>query len=264
MALNGIAALKGIIESTKAYAAAQWLLNIAMDANPIGIVIIALAALAAGLIYVYTQSEEFRSYMSTAWDYVKIGALTMVKWIIQGFQFMANTWLYVVGALLDGAARAFGWVPGIGPMLQGAAKKFGEFKTAANAQLDAIQNSIDVQINTATADAQLEALHREFLSKGWTVTATANVNMVYSGNGQVTPHAAAGGFQRAGVPVLVGENHPEVFIPKTDGYISPHRPSGDMGGSQKSAPTVNIEHYHEGSNSPAQVASELMFRARFA
>jgi hypothetical protein len=68
---------------------------------------------------------------------------------------------------------------------------------------------------------------------------------------------------QAGVPTIVGENHPEVFIPQTDGYISPHRPSGDMGGMQKSGPVVNIEHYHEGSKSVAQIGAELMFRARF-
>jgi hypothetical protein len=55
-----------------------------------------------------------------------------------------------------------------------------------------------------------------------------------------------------------------MFIPKTDGYISPHRPAGDMGGSQRTAPVVHIENYNEASKSPAQIASELMFRARFA
>lgn len=45
--------------------AAQWLLNAALDANPIGIVVIALAALAVGLIYAYRHSQVFRDAISS-------------------------------------------------------------------------------------------------------------------------------------------------------------------------------------------------------
>ena len=41
--------------------AAQWLLNAAMDANPIMLIVIAIAALAAGLVYAYQHSETFRT-----------------------------------------------------------------------------------------------------------------------------------------------------------------------------------------------------------
>jgi hypothetical protein len=45
----------------------QWLLNIAMDANPIGLVIIAVAALAAGLIWAYQNVGWFRDAVNGAW-----------------------------------------------------------------------------------------------------------------------------------------------------------------------------------------------------
>jgi hypothetical protein len=47
--------------ATGVYTAAQWLLNAALTANPIGIVVVALAGLTAGLVYAYNNSETFRS-----------------------------------------------------------------------------------------------------------------------------------------------------------------------------------------------------------
>ena len=202
---SGIGAFRVITGVVRAYTAVQTLLNIVMAANPIGIVIIAIAALAAGLIYAYNTSETFRSYVSTAFSMVKIGALTLAKVAVTAFQFLANVFMTVVGAILDGAAKAFGWVPGIGPKLQGAATEFGKFRDSANAKLDAIKDDIDVKINTEQANIALEALHREFINKGWTVTAEVNTRMVYGGNGKLVPAHASGGPVGPGLHV-VGDN----------------------------------------------------------
>lgn len=48
----------------KIASAAQWLLNAAMDANPIGIIIIAITALIAILAYLYFNNEEVRKAMN--------------------------------------------------------------------------------------------------------------------------------------------------------------------------------------------------------
>lgn len=58
---------------------------------------------------------------------------------------------------------------------------------------------VTVNAATAAASAAIEALHREFMNKGWTLTATARVNMVYVGGGQTAPAArASGGLIPAG------------------------------------------------------------------
>lgn len=46
----------------------QWLLNVAMSANPIGLVIAAVAALAAGVIYCWNKFAGFRAVVLTVWD----------------------------------------------------------------------------------------------------------------------------------------------------------------------------------------------------
>jgi predicted transcriptional regulator len=52
--------------------AAQWALNVAMDANPIGLIVAAAVALGAG-IYALTQHfGGFTNAMSAAWDFMKV------------------------------------------------------------------------------------------------------------------------------------------------------------------------------------------------
>lgn len=56
---------------TAAWAAGQWLLNAALTANPIGIVIVAVAALVAGIIYAWNNCETFRNVVISVWEGIK-------------------------------------------------------------------------------------------------------------------------------------------------------------------------------------------------
>lgn len=58
--------LATVAAATRAATVAQWLLNAALTANPIGVVVVALAALAAGLIFAYRHSERFRAIVDGA------------------------------------------------------------------------------------------------------------------------------------------------------------------------------------------------------
>jgi hypothetical protein len=68
--------------ATKAWAAAQWLLNVALDANPIGLVVIAIAALVAGVIYAYKHSETFRNIVLAVWGAVKTAIAAFGNWFM--------------------------------------------------------------------------------------------------------------------------------------------------------------------------------------
>jgi hypothetical protein len=52
---------------TKIMAGAQWLLNIAMDANPIGLVVIAIAAIIAIIVICTIKFKSFRDFWKAAW-----------------------------------------------------------------------------------------------------------------------------------------------------------------------------------------------------
>jgi hypothetical protein len=57
--------------AAKVAAAAQWLLNAAMEANPIGIVVIAIVALVAILVTLWNTNKGFRDFWISAWDDMK-------------------------------------------------------------------------------------------------------------------------------------------------------------------------------------------------
>lgn len=59
--------------ATKIWAAGQWVLNAALSANPIGLVIAAVVALVGGIVLAYKNSETFRNVVTTAWEAIKLG-----------------------------------------------------------------------------------------------------------------------------------------------------------------------------------------------
>jgi hypothetical protein len=142
---------KAIAVATGVWTAAQWLLNVALTANPIGLVIAAAALLAAGFVILWKRSETFRTIVTASFNGFKLVALTVITFV----------WKLISGFfqnLLDGAARAFGWVPGLGPKLQAAAKWFGEFRDSVNNKLDGLKDqSIGVDIKYSSKGVNLSA-----------------------------------------------------------------------------------------------------------
>jgi len=57
--------------ATEAWTAIQWALDAAMDANPIGLVVVAIAALVAGVIYAYTHFKTFHKIIDTIFSWIK-------------------------------------------------------------------------------------------------------------------------------------------------------------------------------------------------
>lgn len=83
--------------AAKAQAAAQWLLNAAMDANPITLIIIALVALAAGFAYLWTHSAGFRDFWISAWHDIQGAAETVWGWLQDAFHGIMSLVDTVVG-----------------------------------------------------------------------------------------------------------------------------------------------------------------------
>jgi hypothetical protein len=129
--------------ATLAVTAAQWLLNAAMTANPIGIVVVAVAALAAGLVLLWQNSETFRTIVTAAFNAVLGVVQTVVAWITDAFGklgvILAAPWkvfqdavakaVAAVRSIIDSMAK---WIDGIFAGIRAAAKTIGDAVDAVN------------------------------------------------------------------------------------------------------------------------------------
>ena len=81
-----ITADKARAVATKASAAAQWLLNAAMTANPIGIIITLIVALVAGFVLLYKNNKTFHDFIVNSWKIIKQVVSESIAAIIGFFQ----------------------------------------------------------------------------------------------------------------------------------------------------------------------------------
>jgi phage-related protein len=86
-----IPALKNGVTWIKSTTVAQKALNIAMRANPIGLVITALVLLGVGLVALYKKSETFRNIVNGAFGSVKTVAVGVFNWIRNNWKTIFNT-----------------------------------------------------------------------------------------------------------------------------------------------------------------------------
>jgi hypothetical protein len=177
-----------IIAALKTWAIVQGVLNAVMSANPIGLVVVAIAALVGGLVYAYKHSDRFRQIVDAAfkivaasgkfmweavlkpvfgllaatfqfvwkraqfWSGVLIAAFNALKGpAVTVFRFIINVMFGFIDSMLTGAAKAFGWIPGIGPKLKNAAREFNTFKNSVNNALDGLKDQ------TITVTAKLNS-----------------------------------------------------------------------------------------------------------
>lgn len=143
------AVMKVVAVATKAWAAAQALLNLVMAANPFVLVAALVIGLSVAFIVAYKKSETFRNAIGEAWKFIKNAFIT-------GIQFITGAFLGFVSMLLNGAAKAFQFVPGLGPKLQKAAAEFDQFKDRVNESLERIKDkdvTVGIKLDQGAQDA---------------------------------------------------------------------------------------------------------------
>lgn len=123
--------------------------------------------------------------------------------VLPGIRIFVRLALDQFGAIVNGAASAFGWIPGIGPRLQGAAKQFNSFRAEVNRALDGI---VDRNI---TITARYRAVGDVGIVTGRGTSSGSMKVLARAGGGPVD----------AGRPYLVGEQGPELFTPMRAGQI---------------------------------------------
>lgn len=109
-----------VVAAVKIWRAAQMLLNAVLAANPIGIVIVAVALLAAGLVMAYRKSETFRNIVNGAFQAVRGGVNALVDVVQNAVARWNDRWDNAVATVraIPGIIR--GIFSGIGSALYGA------------------------------------------------------------------------------------------------------------------------------------------------
>lgn len=116
------AAQKAWLAVTKTATAVQWAFNVAMSANPIGLVIVAIVALVAALVIAYKKSETFRKIVDGAFHAVAAAA----KW---AFNWIKDHWKLILAILTGPVGIAVGLI----------IKYWGKIKSGAGKVLDWIK-----------------------------------------------------------------------------------------------------------------------------
>lgn len=114
LTMNVANMIMGVVNSFKAFKAAnegatvaQWALNAAMNANPIGIVVAAIAGLIAAFVLLWQNCEGFRNFWIGLWDGLKNAAKAVADWFVQAFSDVGKFFSDLWSGFSDGAKKAW-------------------------------------------------------------------------------------------------------------------------------------------------------------
>ena len=148
----------------KIVAAGQAALNAVMSANPVALVVLAIAALVAGLIALYNRSESFRKVVDELWDGLKRVASVVYNSVITAFERCLNT--------VQTLWKTFKQLVGLGGELEeegGKVAAAGEEMASANEgaakSTDELNNELDQQGKSLATIAGLEERLNELKQK---------------------------------------------------------------------------------------------------
>jgi phage-related protein len=145
-ALKAYEAIQLIVKAaTIAWTGAQIALNVALDANPIGLIVIAIGALVTALVLAYTHSQTFRNIVQAAMAAVEVAVRAVGD---------AFVWLY------NAASSAFNWIVDHWRLAAFALGPIGALLVVIADHFDAIRNAATDAFNTiaASINAAIDAV----------------------------------------------------------------------------------------------------------
>lgn len=157
VALKAYNAISGLVQiATKAWAAAQLLLNVVMDANPFGLIVIAIAALVAGIVWVATQTTFFQTIwkamttaIGAAWNWLWNTVIQpVVNFIVAYIRVMAAVFSWLYGGIIKpvftaiGAVFSWWWNTIVSPIARFVIGAVHSIGSAVGAVFGAIGNTI--------------------------------------------------------------------------------------------------------------------------
>jgi phage-related protein len=237
------AVIKIITIVTAAWEAVQLLLNIALIANPIGIVIMAIAALIAVIILIINNLDFFRGIWDAVWKWASDIITDVVTWFhdrwndVMGWfkgiwdavsQWWNTLWLKI-GAFVGvcvGIVKQ--WWSGAVDNIKGFFRGLGDFVSGI---WSGIVSGAKSAVNTAIR------LVNGIIHGVNNVSGLVGIPAIPD-----IPMLARGGTASAGRSYLVGERGPELFTPGRTGRVTNAGTTADaMGGGFPSTIELNID-----------------------
>lgn len=213
--LGPMAAALGVVAAAVGvWSAAQWVLNAALVANPIGLVVVAIAALVAGLIVAYNTSEGFRNVVSGAFDAVAdAGRWLWNNALAPAFRFIVGGFAGVMRALAD-FVGALGNIPGF-EWARDAAGKLRGMADQAEAAARGIRDipsdkKVTIGIHTVYTRSGVS-------SSGGTVYRTGSGAMFEADGGKVYAYAGGGQYESHVAQFARGGDYRIWAEPETEG-----------------------------------------------
>ena len=132
-----------VAAASKVWAAGQWLVNAALDANPIGVVVVLIGTLIASVVYAYMHFQAFRTIINDVFSVLKTVVMTYINLTIDEFHALvaAGEWLWsrmeaVWNGVVSAGEAAASWLAALPGRVQ------GWFSGAASWLLDAGKNIV--------------------------------------------------------------------------------------------------------------------------
>lgn len=206
------AAEKAAAAASRVAAAGQWALNAAMTANPIGLVIVAIAALVGGIVLAYKKSETFRNIVNKAFSAVKRVVMPVINWIKDAVPKGFQTVVTAVTNLPGKITALGGKFLSAGKTLMG--KIFEGFKKVGSIGADIGRNLFD-GIRTGINKA-IDAVNG-FLPDKIGLPGLPDINLPDNPIPHI-PALAKGGIVTGPTLALIGEAGPEAVVPLNGRY----------------------------------------------
>lgn len=191
--------------ATGGWTTSFWALNAAMTANPVGAIIVGIAALTAGLIYAYKHSEKFRNVVDTVFGALKTG-----------FGWVKDHWKLLATILAGPFGLAFRVISG------NIDKIIGFIQGAINRAIDVV--NLAIRAFNLLPD-RIFGGDIGLIGHVGGSDDRKNTPVGLTGSGS---RRARGGPVTAGHSYLVNEEGQEIFTPGRSGYVHDAKTSAGM------------------------------------
>lgn len=224
------AAVKIAGAATKIWSGIQAAFNLIMDANPIALVVLALVALVAGIIYAYTKFKWFRDFIQTVWKDIQaivqwaIGAVwQVIKFHIDLILLQWHAFWYIFQlAIVDPIKWIYNHIDDFVNFFAQLPGKIGRFFVG---MWDGLEDGFKDAINGIIDAWNWVASGLTFKVPGW----VPGLGGDKFGLPHI-PHLAKGGDIKDAGSVLVGENGPEVLSGLQGARVTPLSKVAKAGG----------------------------------